>query len=158
MNPRASCPRFSSFTPRLATRRLLPVLTLGLLGVLSVLPAQAIEIWHSNTVFAGQGQCAAALTLDSGGEEYQQVRLQVALLDKGGRRVATQTLDLPAIGQSSAERYADVLIEGEAACDSSLQLQITAASAVVNGKRVDLVRTGQLTARDFRPMRIRVGR
>jgi hypothetical protein len=140
-----------------ALRHLLPALALALGGLLT-LPARAIEIWHSNTVFANQGQCAATLTLDSGGDEYRQVRLQAALLDKSGRRIASHTLDLPVIGQSSADRFANVLLEGEAVCGDGQQLQITAASAIVNGKRIDLLRSGQLTPRDFRPMRIRMAR
>jgi hypothetical protein len=136
-------------------RHLLPALALSLGGLLT-LPAHAIEVWHSNTVFANQGQCAATLTLDSGGEEFRQVRLQAAVLDKAGRRLTAKTLDVPSIGASSAERFAEALLEGEALCDESLQLQITSATAVVNGKRIDLLRTGQLTPRAFRPMPIRV--
>ena len=126
------------------------------LGGWLALPAHAIDVWHSNTVFANQGQCAATLTLDSGGEEFRQVRLQAAVLDKTGRRLMAETLDVPSIGTSSAERFAEVLLEGEALCSESLQLQITSATAVVNGKRIDLLRTGQLTPRTFRPMPIRV--
>ena len=133
--------------------RQLPVLALG--GLMT-LQAQAIEVWHSNTVFGGQGQCVATLTLDSGLEEFRQVKLQAAVLDKAGRRLMTQTLDLPSIGSSSAERFAEVMLEGEALCDEQLQLQITSATAVLNGKRIDLLRAGQLTARTFRPMPIRI--
>lgn len=140
---------------RTTLQRLLPARALGLGGLLS-LPAHALEVWHSNTVFAGQGQCAATLTLDSGGEEFRQVRLQAAVLDKAGRRLMAKTLDVPSIGASLAERFAEALLEGEALCEESLQLQITSATAVVNGKRIDLLRTGQLTPRTFRPMPIRV--
>lgn len=31
-------------------------------------PTHAIEIWHSNTVWANQGMCSATFTLDSGME------------------------------------------------------------------------------------------
>ncbi|MGL4190967.1 MAG: IrmA family protein [Sphaerotilus sulfidivorans] len=133
--------------------RQLPLLALG--GLMT-LQAQAIEIWHSNTVFGGQGQCVATLTLDSGLEEFRQVKLQAVVLDKAGRRLLAQTLDLPSIGSSSAERFAEVMIDGEALCDEQLQLQITSATAVANGKRIDLLRAGQLTARTFRPMPIRI--
>ena len=156
--PLTTCrpPSLSTFTVtarRLTLRHLLPALALG--GWLA-LPAHAIEVWHSNTAFAGQGQCAATLTLDSGGEEFRQVRLQAAVLDKAGRRLMAKTLDVPSIGASSAERFAEALLEGEALCDDGLQLQVTSATAVVNGKRIDLLRAGQLTAREFRPMPIRV--
>lgn len=143
----------STARSRPALWRHLPLLALG--GLLN-LPAQAIEVWHSNTVFGGQGQCTATLTLDSGLDEFRQVRLQATVLDKAGRRLMAQTLDLPSIGASSAERFAEVTIDGEALCDEQLQLQITSATAVANGKRIDLLRTGQLTPRVFKPMPIRI--
>ncbi|SIR61278.1 hypothetical protein SAMN05421778_11336 [Sphaerotilus natans] len=143
----------STARSRPALWRHLPLLALG---SLLNLPAQAIEVWHSNTVFGGQGQCVATLTLDSGLDEFRQVRLQATVLDKAGRRLMAQTLDLPSIGSSSAERFAEVMIDGEALCDEQLQLQITSATAVANGKRIDLLRTGQLTPRVFKPMPIRI--
>lgn len=148
-------PLTTSCHHRPTLQHLLPALALSLGGLLT-LPAHAIDIWNSNTVFANQGQCTATLTLDSGLDEYRQLRMQVAVLDKAGRRVAVQTLDIPTIGQSMAERYAEGYISGEELCGEALQLQITSATAVVNGKRIDLLRTGQLTPRAFRPMLIRV--
>lgn len=152
MNPLA---RHATIPQRSIWARLLPALALG--GLLT-LPAHAIEIWHSNTIFAGQGQCVATLTLASGLDEYRNLRLQATVVDKAGRRLMSQTLDIPSIGQSSAERFAEVTLEGEPICRDDIALQITAASAVAGGKRIDLLRSGQLTPSDFRPMRIRLPR
>lgn len=48
--------------------------------VMGALSGQAygLEIWHSNTVWAGQGMCAASFTLDSGGafgDRIQNLRI-----------------------------------------------------------------------------------
>ena len=134
--------------------------TSGLLVVTSCLaaPAYAVDFWHSSTVWAGQGQCSAVFSFDSGMEEIKNLQVTVAAINKAGKKVASGVLEIPQFGQSSADRYADAFLEGEEICADDLTIVVNKATAIVDGKRTDLLKSKALSARDFKPFRIRVGK
>lgn len=115
-----------------------------------------IDFWNSNLVFAGQGACSAEFTFDSGFEDISSLDLSFNLLNKAGKIVAKENIHLEAFGKSGATRYAQAFVESEQICDSSLKLVVTRATAVIEGKRVDLLKTKQLAARKFAPIVIKV--
>ena len=134
--------------------------TSGLLVVTSCLaaPAYAVDFWHSSTVWAGQGQCSAVFSFDSGMEEIKNLQVTVAAINKAGKKVASGVLEIPQFGQSSADRYADAFLEGEEICADDLTIVVNKAIATVDGKRTDLLKSKILSARDFKPFKIRVGK
>ena len=134
--------------------------TSGLLVVASCLaaPAYAVDFWHSSTVWAGQGQCSAVFSFDSGMEEIKNLQVTVAAVNKAGKKVASGVLEIPQFGQSSADRYADAFLESEEICADDLTIVVNKATAIVDGKRTDLLKSKALSARDFKPFRIRVGK
>ena len=67
-------------------------------------------------------------------------------------------LEVQNFGQSSADRYADAFFEGEEICADDLTIVVNKATAVVNGQRTDLLKTKAISARDFKPFKIRVGK
>ena len=133
--------------------------TSGLLVVTSCLaaPAYAVDFWHSSTVWAGQGQCSAVFSFDSGMEEIKNLQVTGAAINKAGKKVASGVLEIPQFGQSSADRYADAFLEGEEICADDLTIVVNKATAIVDGKRTDLLKSKVLSARNFNPFRIRVG-
>ena len=134
--------------------------TSGLLVVTSCLaaPAYAVDFWHSSTVWAGQGQCSAVFSFDSGMEEIKNLQVTVAAVNKAGKKVASGVLEIQQFGQSSADRYADAFLEGEEICADDLTIVVNKATAIVDGKRTDLLKSKALSARDFKPFRIRIGK
>ncbi len=121
-------------------------------------PVQAIEFWHSNTVFANQGQCSAVFTFDSGFESVQNLRVAVAANDQAGQRVSGGTLEIAELGGSSVGRYADALLEGSEMCAGGLTIVVEKATATIRGKQVDLLKDKGLTAREFAPYRIQIAK
>ena len=115
-----------------------------------------VDFWHSNLVFAGQGACSAEFTFDSGLEDISKLDLSFNLQNKAGKTVAKDEIHLDSFGQSSATRYAQAFVESEQICDSALELVVTGATAVIDGKRVDLLKTKLLAARKFAPILIKV--
>lgn len=134
--------------------------TSGVLIVTSCLasPAYAVEFWHSSTVWAGQGQCSAVFSFDSGMEEVTDLQVSVAAFNKGGNKVASGVLEIQQFGQSSADRYADAFVEGEEFCADDLTIVVSKATAIVDGKKTDLIKSKAISARNFKPFSIRVGK
>lgn len=134
--------------------------TTGLLVVTSCFaaPAYAVDFWHSSTVWAGQGQCSATFSFDSGMEEIKNLQVTVSAVNKAGKKVASDVLEIPQFGQSSADRYAHAYLEGEEICADDLTIVVNKATALVGGKRTDLLKSKALSARDFKPFRIRLGK
>jgi len=132
--------------------RLLSVACLALL-----LPnlTQAVEFWHSSTIWAGQGQCTAVFSFDSGLHDITDLRVAVKALSPNGEIVLEGELAIDQFGQSSAERYADAFLEGEAVCAEDLTIEVEEATARLDGRLIDLLATQSLTPRDFRPLPIR---
>ena len=134
-------------------RSLLPVVSLTCLLLPNL--AQAVEFWHSSTIWAGQGQCSAVFSFDSGLHEVTDLRVAVKAVSPEGETVMEGELAIDQFGQSSAERYADAFLEGEAVCSEDLTIQIEEATARLDGRHIDLIATQSLTPRDFRPLPIR---
>ena len=125
-----------------------------LCGLCAMWPAHAVEFWHSDTVWAGQGMCAASFTFDSGMEPVSNLRVSLSAIDEAGHNIDSLVLDIPEFGSSSAERYVTELWESDTACDDNLTLLITSASATIDGKRQDLLKSGGLRPRLFKPFTI----
>ena len=115
-----------------------------------------IEFWNSNLTWAGQGQCSAQFTFDSGFMDITRLEVAVTLQDRRGKAVGKEVIRLGAFGQSEANRYEQAFVESEQACDDSVRYVVTRATAVIDGKRVDLLKTHQLQARRFVPAVIKV--
>ncbi|MBS0309227.1 MAG: hypothetical protein JSS58_09675 [Proteobacteria bacterium] len=120
--------------------------------------AHALEFWHSSTVWAGQGQCSAMFSFDSGMEEVKNLQVTVTAVNKAGKKVASGVLEIQKFGQSSADRYADAFLEGEEICADDLTIVVNKATAIVDGKRIDLLKSKTLAVRDFKPFKIRLGK
>lgn len=131
--------------------------TSGLLLAASCLtaPAYAIDFWHSNTVWAGQGQCSAVFTFDSGLGNIEKLQVSVSAVNKSGKKVASGALQVPQFGQSSETRYAEAFLEGEDLCEEGLVILVNKATAIVDGKRMDLLKSKILVARNFNPYKIK---
>lgn len=91
-------------------------------------------------------------------KEIKNLQVTVAAVNKGGKKVASGVLEIQQFGQSSADRYADAFLEGEEICADDLTIVVNKATAIVDGKRTDLLKSKALSARDFKPFRIRVGK
>lgn len=134
-----------------------------LLAVASIMlgfaqPARALDFWHASTAWAGQGACSATFTFDSGLDEIENLVVKVHLVDRNGNVVLKDSLDIDHFGDSSASRYAETFIESEAVCARDLVVLVDSATAKLNGKPTDLLRSGKIAARDFKPFRIRIER
>lgn len=135
-----------------------PAWLLGVLLVLVGVPARAIDFWHSNTTWAGQGMCAASFTFDSGLEHVQKLQIALTAVDRDGKSRASTVLEVAEFGLSNASRYGEAYWESEAACDEKLALVVTRATAILEGKPVDLLKSHDLQVRNFKPFGITLGR
>lgn len=133
------------------------VSALCLLGAMSG-PAYGLDIWHSDTVWVGQGMCVASFTLDGGGpfgDRIKNLRINlVAVDDKTNSVVAQESIAVEDFGDSNATRYGSMFWEDELACDPNLRIVISAAHATVEGQERDLLAEGYLKVREFVPYRI----
>lgn len=135
--------------------RLFAPLVLAILATASV-PAAALEVWHSSTVWVNRGMCSAAFTFDAGDGPFKRLRVVMQALDKRDRVVAQDTLEIDSLGESNADRYASAFFEGEALCDLDLSIRILKATALVDGGTIDLIKSRTLSVRDFKPYPIRL--
>lgn len=127
------------------------------LALVCVNSSHAIEMWHSNTVWAYEGRCEARFTFDSGGfldDSLNNVRINVDLY-KGGKKVGSDRLEVQEMGRSESERYTEAALVSEVACED-LSIVVTKATANSNNKRVDLLKTKQLAYRPFKPFSIKI--
>lgn len=131
---------------------------LAALTLSASMQAQAVEFWHSDTVWAGQGMCAATFTFDSGGEPVSNLRIALSAVDKDGNNIDTFMLEIHEFGASNADRYATEVWESDMACDDDLKLVVMSASAVISDERQDLLKTQGLSVRHFLPFSIRLGK
>jgi hypothetical protein len=134
---------------------------LPLLGTLLCSNSQAagIEIRHVNTVFANMGQCTAEFFLDAGppGEE-ELTDVQITLdLRTGGKKGTSLSLEIPSVGGSTANRYQTASDTGEGLCNDepTTVFILRSATAVVNGKRIDLLKTKSVFIGHFKPTPIK---
>lgn len=116
----------------------------------------SIDFWHSNTVWIGHGMCSATFTFDEGafGRSIEGLEFKFNVLDREGNVIDGMTLRVDSFGRSNADRYTRAFWESENACDNSLVLVPTAASARIDGQYVDLLRSKMLGVRDFIPLKI----
>jgi hypothetical protein len=127
------------------------------LALVCVHPLHAIDMWHSDTIWAYNGQCEATFTFDSGGfldYPLNNVRINVDLY-KGGKKVGSDRLEVKEMGRSESERYTEAELVSELACED-LSIVVTKATAISNNKRVDLLKTKQLAYRPFKPFSIKI--
>jgi hypothetical protein len=123
-----------------------------------VYPSYAVDFWHSSTVFANQGQCSALFSFDSGMEEIKNLQVTVSAVNKSGKKVASGILEIQEFGGSTADRYSQAFLEGEELCADDLTIVVSKATAIINGKQVDLLKTKMLSARNFKPFKIHLGK
>ena len=115
----------------------------------------AIDIWHSNCVFANMGMFSAEFTFDGLGiDEINDLKVSVNAIDKSGKVVTSGVLEVNQFGGGGAGRYATAFLESEQICAVSLTIVITKASAVINDKKIDLLKTKLISVRSFQPYRI----
>lgn len=135
---------------------------LGLLVVAAIsapVHAQAVDFWHSDTIWANQGMCSASFTFDSSGafsDRLQNLKVTFNALDAQNKVVDTATLEIDALGGDNASRYAYTSWASEHACDSDLRLQVISAHALIDGQQQDLLAKGEIAAREFIPFQITV--
>lgn len=137
-------------------KKMTPLLAGLLTAITFSSSAQAVDFWHSNTVWAGQSMCAASFTFDSGLEPVEQLQVRIDVVDKANTVVDDAVLEINSFGGAGFERYADAFWESELACDSDLSLVVTHAEAIINNQKQDLLATGQFSARDFIPFQIEI--
>lgn len=132
---------------------------LGIAAALVILSsrASAVDVWHSNTVWAGMGQCSASFTFDSGFDDITNLNVSLQAVGKDGIVVESGTLTIERFGQSSADRYAVAYLEGENICEPDLAIEVKGATAMIDGIRVDLLKSNRLQVRPFQPFKIRLG-
>lgn len=119
-----------------------------------------IEMWHSQTAWAGQGACAAVFSFDIGemADLLEDIQIHAAFVDRAGRRIGKGVLKLESLGGASANRYGSASLESEAACATDATVIVEKATARDGDKRIDLIKSQRLASRDFRPLPIRIGK
>ena len=121
-----------------------------LASLLFMEPACALEIWHSNTIWANQGMCSATFMLDSGMSEVGPLEIGVELVNAQGVVVAIDTLNVDAFGDSEATRYQTTFLEGEAVCEDDLTVRFTSL-VTVSGQSKTTLPLSELQIRVFKP-------
>lgn len=91
-------------------------------------------------------------------EEITNLQVWVSALNKTGKKVASGVLEIPQLGQSEADRYANAFLEGEEVCGSDLTIVVNKATALIGGQPTDLLKSTALSVRDFKPFTIRLGK
>lgn len=118
-------------------------------SLLFMVPASALEIWHSNTVWANQGMCSATFMLDSGMSEVGPLEIGVELVNAQGVVVAIDTLNVDAFGDSEATRYQTTFLEDEAACEDDLTVRFISL-VTVSGQTKKTLPLSELHIRSFK--------
>lgn len=132
------------------------ICTLALGGFSAGIQASAIDFWHSNTVWVNFGMCSASFTFDEGssGRTIENMQVELTAINSKNKPVSKIVLDVDDFGRSNAERYSGAFWEDENACDDTLKLRVTAATARIDGQKKNLLAEGLLNARDFKPFQI----
>ena len=114
-----------------------------------------IDIWHSNCVFANMGMFSAEFTFDGFGiDEINNLKVSVNAIDQSGKIVTSGVLEMDQFGGPGAGRYASAFLESEDICSDGLTIVITKASAVINDKKIDLLKSKLISIRKFQPYKI----
>ena len=115
----------------------------------------AIDIWHSNCVFANMGMFSAEFTFDGLGiDEINNLKVSVNAIDKSGKVITSGVLEVDQFGGPGAGRYASAFLESQDICSDGLTIVITKASAVINDKKIDLLKSKLISIRKFQPYKI----
>ncbi len=138
-------------------KRLVALSTI-IMGICLATPVHALEFWHSGTVWANQGMCSAIFRFDAGEEAIRNLKISVSAIDKAGKKVASDVLEIEQLGQSSADRYAETYLTSEEMCNDDLTIVVNKATAIIDEKTVDLLKTKSLSAQDFKPFKIKIGK
>ncbi|MEC5321463.1 IrmA family protein [Brenneria populi subsp. brevivirga] len=118
----------------------------------------AIEIRHTDTVWAGQGACSAQFTLDNGGaagEPIGNLEITVNVSDKNGKILQKDTLNVEPFGDSDATRYQIAYLEGESYCEDALTINIVKSVETVKGKKKNRP-LAEFTTSEFKPYTVLV--
>lgn len=119
--------------------------------------AWAIDFWHSGIIAAPQGQCAATFTFDAGPmpDTIQQMQIVVAV-QKNGKALSKETIEVSDFGGSEANRYGSGAIASADMCMVGLTISVIKATAIADGKKVDLLKNKMLFQRNFKPFNITI--
>ncbi|WP_246296941.1 IrmA family protein [Allochromatium humboldtianum] len=123
-------------------------------AVSSATDVETIRFWNTNRVFANQGQCSAVFFFDSGMQSIENLQVSFSAQNTSGENVATGTLEVDSFGNGSADRYADAFAESEHFCDDDLTIVVDQATAIIEGRKVDLLAQKALVPEDFKPFKI----
>ena len=115
---------------------------------------QAVEIWHSDSFFGGQGTCVHTFNLDAldsvmaedGG--VADLQLTIALLDKAGNDIDVVEARVEGvIGDSPSNRYGGIAIYDQ--CEDNAAFAIKKATGIIGGNVVDLIQSEKISMRHF---------
>lgn len=120
-----------------------------------------IDIWHSDTTWAGQGYMEYSFTLDgqdlmadlTGGAE--NVSITVDIYEDNVKK-DSQTLEIDEIGTCEADRYQLAYLLTNAIENKISKFVISKASAVIRKQPIDLLAAKLITWREFVPVQIEV--
>ena len=122
------------------------------------IPAHAtIEFWNSNLQTTDEDICSAHFTFDSNGEQVDDLKVSVSAVDRAGKVVIEDSLDIESFGENDLNRYAETELESGDMCKEGLSIVVNAATATIDGKTVDLLATKKIVARDYKPFKIGIG-
>ncbi len=116
-----------------------------------------IEFWNSNLQATDPDICSAHFTFDSNGEEINDLKVSVSAVDRAGKVVLADSLEIEQFGENDLNRYGETELESGDMCQEGLSIIVNAATATIDGKTVDLVATQQIVARDYKPFKIGIG-
>ncbi len=120
-----------------------------------------IDIWHSNTTWAGQGYTAYSFTLDggdvlvdfTGGAENVSITVDVY---EDNVKKDSQVLEISQIGSCEADRHQLVYLLTNAIENKPNKFVVSKASAVIEDEPVDLLAAKRISWREFVPVQIEV--
>ena len=120
-----------------------------------------IDIWHSNTTWAGQGYTAYSFTLDggdvlvdfTGGAENVSITVDVY---EDNVKKDSQVLEISQIGSCEADRHQLVYLLTNAIENKPSKFVVSKASAVIEDEPVDLLAAKRISWREFVPVQIEV--
>jgi hypothetical protein len=87
-------------------------------------------------------------------KSIENLQVSFSAFNPSGERVATGTLEIANFGNGSADRYADAFAESEHFCDDDLTIVVDQATAIIEGKQVDLLAQKVLVPEEFKPFKI----
>lgn len=120
-----------------------------------------IDIWHSNTTWAGQGYTAYSFTLDGGDVLVdftggaKNVSITVDVYEDNVKK-DSQVLEISQIGSCEADRHQLVYLLTNAIENKPSKFVVSKASAVIEDEPVDLLAAKRISWREFVPVQIEV--